>query len=161
MKLARPTGSVFSPVALLTAGEHSRGTFPGRPQEQGPHVHRVDLERRDDERRHGIAEQRRLFQDRRIRQTSASSEESIMINYGYVVYQAERTKSHAEQREADAQLGELAAAFAQLLHPLTRTVRAWRRQPGPGPTAGPCLPAEDAACAHGLVAQTTSPGLLI
>ena len=61
-----------------------------------------------------------------------------MLNYGYLVYQAQRTKTQAEQRETDAQLGQLCAAFAQLLRPLTKPARltlpgvplaAW---PGPG-----------------------------
>jgi hypothetical protein len=46
-----------------------------------------------------------------------------MINYGYLVYQAERTKTQAEQRETDVQLGQLSAAFAQLLRPLTKPAR--------------------------------------
>ena len=53
-----------------------------------------------------------------------------MLNYGYLVYQAERTKTQPEQRETDAQLGQLSAAFAQLLRPLTKPARALRRQPG-------------------------------
>ena len=36
------------------------------------------------------------------------------MNISYLLYQAERTRSAAEQREADAQAGEIAAAFAQL-----------------------------------------------
>ena len=53
-----------------------------------------------------------------------------MLNYGYLVYQAERTKTQAEQGETDAQLGQLSAAFARLLRPLTKPARALRRQPG-------------------------------
>jgi hypothetical protein len=36
------------------------------------------------------------------------------MNISYLLYQAERTRSAAEQREADAQAGELAAAIAGL-----------------------------------------------
>jgi hypothetical protein len=46
-----------------------------------------------------------------------------MLNYGYLVYQAERTKTQPEQRETDAQLGQLSAAFAQLLRLLTKPAR--------------------------------------
>ena len=53
-----------------------------------------------------------------------------MLNYGYLTYQAERTMTTAEQRETDAQLGRLSAAFAQLLRPLTKPARAPGRQPG-------------------------------
>ena len=53
-----------------------------------------------------------------------------MLNYGYLTYQAERAKTQTEQREADAQLGRLSAAFAQVLRPLTKPARTLRRQPG-------------------------------
>jgi len=36
------------------------------------------------------------------------------MNISYLLYQAERPRSAAEQREADVQAGELAAAFARL-----------------------------------------------
>ena len=36
------------------------------------------------------------------------------MNISYMLYQAERTRSAAEQREVDAQAGELAAAVAGL-----------------------------------------------
>ena len=36
------------------------------------------------------------------------------MNISYLIYQAERTRSAAEQREADAQAGEFAAAIARL-----------------------------------------------
>jgi len=54
-----------------------------------------------------------------------------MLNYGYLGYQAERPKSRAEQREADAQVGQLFAALAQLLCVLAKPVRALRRQSVP------------------------------
>src|SRR5258708_32734684 len=58
-----------------------------------------------------------------------------MFNYGYMCYQAERAKTQAEQREADAHLGLLFAALAQLLGSLAKPVRALRRQSGTGPSA--------------------------
>jgi hypothetical protein len=58
-----------------------------------------------------------------------------MFNYGYTCYQAERAKTQAEQRAADAQLGQLFAALAQLLGSLAKPVRALRRQSGTGPLA--------------------------
>ena len=55
-----------------------------------------------------------------------------MLNYGYLIYQAERTKTQPEQRETDAQLGQLSGAFAQLLRLLTKPARRWL----PGPHTG-------------------------
>ena len=52
-----------------------------------------------------------------------------MLSYAYLGYQAERPKSRAEQREADAQLGQLFAALGQLLCVLAKPVRALRRLP--------------------------------
>lgn len=46
-----------------------------------------------------------------------------MLTYGYLIYQAERVKTQPEQRETDAQLGQLSAAFARLLRPLTKPAR--------------------------------------
>ena len=74
-----------------------------------------------------------------------------MLNYGYLTYQAERTMTQAEQRETDAQLGRLSAAFAQLLRPLTKPARALRPQPGTGdPGLRPCMPADNVSCLPGL-----------
>lgn len=67
-----------------------------------------------------------------------------MFNYGYLTYQAERAKPPAEQREADAQLGRLSAAFAQLLRPLTKSARTLHRHPGTG--LRPCIPADNGGC---------------
>ena len=39
------------------------------------------------------------------------------MNLGYLISQAERTPSRAEQHAADAQRGELARALSGLLHP--------------------------------------------
>jgi hypothetical protein len=58
-----------------------------------------------------------------------------MLNYGYTCYQAERAKTQADQREADAQLGQLFAAVARLPGSVARPVRALRRQSGTGPPA--------------------------
>jgi hypothetical protein len=43
--------------------------------------------------------------------------------YGYATYQAERTRTVAEQREADAELGRLAAALLRRLHSLASPAR--------------------------------------
>jgi hypothetical protein len=45
-----------------------------------------------------------------------------MFNYGYMCYQAERAKTQAEQRDADAQLGQLFAEIAQLRHTSIKAV---------------------------------------
>jgi hypothetical protein len=74
-----------------------------------------------------------------------------MLNYGYLTYQAERAKTQAEQRETDVHLGQLSAAFAQLLRPATKPARALRRQPGTGkPGLRPCMPADNLSCLPGL-----------
>jgi hypothetical protein len=66
-----------------------------------------------------------------------------MSYYGYLLYEAERTRSPAEQRAADALLGQRSAtALARLLRSLARPARALRRQPGTSlPTQRACLPA--------------------
>jgi hypothetical protein len=75
----------------------------------------------------------------------------VMLNYGYLTYQAERTLTQAEQRETDAQLGRLSAAFAQLLRLLTKPARALRRQPGTDqPGLRPCMPADNLSYLPGL-----------
>ena len=74
-----------------------------------------------------------------------------MLNYGYLTYQAERTMTQAEQRETDAQLGRLSAAFAQLLRLLTKPARALRPQPGTDqPGLRPCMPADNLSYLPGL-----------
>jgi len=50
-----------------------------------------------------------------------------MVNSYYPIYQAERGKTAAEIRRAEAQLGGLAAAFGQLGSPLAARVRTVRR----------------------------------
>lgn len=53
-----------------------------------------------------------------------------MPYYGYLLYQAERAKAPAEQREADAQLGRFFAALPRLRRSPTRPERGLRRDPG-------------------------------
>ena len=66
-----------------------------------------------------------------------------MPYYGYVLHEAERTRSPAEQRAADALLGQHSAALAQLFRSLARPSRALRRQPGTSlPARRVCLPAD-------------------
>lgn len=64
------------------------------------------------------------------------------MNFGYTLYQAERTMSRAEQRAVDTRRGELAAALSRLLRR--------NRQPGPVTTAAthPAVP----GCACALIA---------
>jgi hypothetical protein len=65
-----------------------------------------------------------------------------MPYYGYMRYEAERTRSPAEQRAADALLGQRSAALARLLRSLARPARALRRQSGTSlPVRQACLPA--------------------
>jgi hypothetical protein len=54
------------------------------------------------------------------------------MNISYLIYQAERPRSVAEQREADMQAGELAAAFAQLGRAGRRAVSRRRETGGRG-----------------------------
>lgn len=44
------------------------------------------------------------------------------MNISYLIYQAERPRSTAEQREADVRAGELAAAFGRIGRSLRRSV---------------------------------------
>ena len=75
-----------------------------------------------------------------------------MVNSYYGIYQAERSKTTAEIRAADAQLGELATALgglatelgqlgSVLAAPARALRRSLRRQP---PAACPAAPAPDA-----------------
>jgi hypothetical protein len=48
------------------------------------------------------------------------------MNTGYLIYQAERTRSAAEQREVDATHAELAASLTRLWHSLTAPLRSRR-----------------------------------
>jgi hypothetical protein len=56
------------------------------------------------------------------------------MNISYLIYEAERTRSVAEQREADVRAGEMAAAFARLGRSLRHQVTGkqntrWGGQP--------------------------------
>jgi hypothetical protein len=51
-----------------------------------------------------------------------------MPDFGYMVYQAERVKSPAEQRQVDADLGQRAAAVSRLWLSFARVGRALRRR---------------------------------
>jgi hypothetical protein len=53
----------------------------------------------------------------------------LYYGYGYQVHQAERVMNRAEQRDADAQLGQLSAAVGRWARSLGRPVRAMRREP--------------------------------
>jgi hypothetical protein len=65
----------------------------------------------------------------------------MMVNSYYGIYQAERGKTAAEIRAADAQLGGLAAAFGRLGSALAAPVRAVRESlRGQRPAACPAAP---------------------
>jgi hypothetical protein len=49
------------------------------------------------------------------------------MNTGYLIYQAERPRSAAEQRQADIAHAELARAVSRCWHALTAPLRALRR----------------------------------
>ena len=65
------------------------------------------------------------------------------MNTGYLIYQAERPMSSAEQRRVDASRAELAASLTRLGHRLTapmRFVRRTRHQPVPSVPLVPSVP---------------------
>ena len=73
---------------------------------------------------------------------------------GYLIYQAERTKSPAEQREIDMSNARLAAGIGRLWRAITAPVRgmaaplrSWRAArrtaDGAAPPAGGCWPASE------------------
>jgi hypothetical protein len=47
------------------------------------------------------------------------------MNTGYLIYQAERPRSAAEQRQTDIAHAELARAVSRRWHALTAPLRAW------------------------------------
>lgn len=56
------------------------------------------------------------------------------MNISYLIYEAERPRSMAEQREADVRAGEMAASFARLGRSLRHSVTGkqtarWQGQP--------------------------------
>ena len=55
-----------------------------------------------------------------------------MPYHGYLLYQAERVWTPAEQRSADARLGRRAAALAHVFRSIARPARAPRRQTATG-----------------------------
>jgi hypothetical protein len=57
--------------------------------------------------------------------------------YGYALYQADRTRTTAEQREVDAQLGRMSAALLRRLHSLAVPARVLLRRAGPSRTGRP------------------------
>lgn len=70
----------------------------------------------------------------------------MIFNYGYLLHEAERTRTQAEQRQADALAGEIAAAAAKRAESLTRlwtslaaSARARGRTAIPGRAAGPAM----------------------
>jgi hypothetical protein len=68
----------------------------------------------------------------------------MMVNSYYGIYQAERGKTAAEIRAADAEIGGLAAELGQLSSALAasaRVVRRLRRRQRP---AAPCMAGPDA-----------------
>jgi len=66
-----------------------------------------------------------------------------MVNSYYSIYQAERGKTEAEIRAADAQLGRLAAGLGQLGSAFAAPVRTVRR-PLRRPRGAACPAASDA-----------------
>ena len=94
-----------------------------------------------------------------------------MINYGYLLHEAERTRNQAEQRQADALVGQTAAAVARRAHSVTRlwmslaaSVRARGRAAIPGPTAGAsnaCPPIAAVSCQASAVVSPTCSRLAI
>lgn len=82
-----------------------------------------------------------------------------MLNYGYLGYQAERVKTQAEQRDTDAQLGQLCAALAESLRSLAKPVRALRRLSGMASPACQRVgkPAAEAICHSALRQEIATP----
>jgi hypothetical protein len=66
--------------------------------------------------------------------------EAMMINSYYPIYQAERGKTAAEIRAADAQSGGLAAGLGQLGSALAAPARTVRRSLRRPRAAGPAAP---------------------
>jgi hypothetical protein len=64
------------------------------------------------------------------------------MNISYLIYQAERRRSSAEQREADVRAGELAAVVTRLgrslRHPVTGNQDARREGQRPARATVPC-----------------------
>lgn len=70
----------------------------------------------------------------------------MINNYGYLLHEAERVKTRAEQHQADALVGHIAAAVAKpagsftgLWNALAASARARRHTTIPGRPAGPAM----------------------
>jgi hypothetical protein len=59
--------------------------------------------------------------------TGDNQKRGSTMTYGYAIYQADRTPTAAEQREADARLGRAAAAIRRLSRLPGSSARARRR----------------------------------
>ena len=62
------------------------------------------------------------------------------MNTGYLIYQAERTRTAAEQREVDVAHAELAASLTRLWRALAAPLRSRRRGPARAPSRRPPQP---------------------
>jgi hypothetical protein len=81
------------------------------------------------------------------------------MNTGYLIYQAERPRSAAEQRQADIAHAELARAVSRGWHTLTaplRALRQGRRQRGLPPGLAPEYQAAEGLATEGLAAECLS-----
>ena len=93
------------------------------------------------------------------------------MNTGYLIYQAERIRSAAEQREVDATHAELAASLTRLWHSIAAPLRSRRGEPArstapdaelpdpipPGLTATMEHRGRWGACRVSLLARASSP----
>jgi hypothetical protein len=84
------------------------------------------------------------------------------MNTGYLIYQAERPRSAAEQRQADIAHAELARAVSRGWHTLTAPLRALRarrqgrHQPGLAPRLAPEYQAAEGLATDGLATECLS-----
>jgi hypothetical protein len=77
------------------------------------------------------------------------------MNTGYLIYQAERPRSAAEQRQTDIAHAELARAVSRRWHALTAPLRA-RRLAGRQPGLPARYPATDYSAAECLATECLS-----
>jgi hypothetical protein len=94
----------------------------------------------------------------------------MVNNYGYLLHEAERTRNQAEQRQADALMGQIAAAATRRADSVTRlwmslaaSVRARGRAAIPARLPGQqsCPPMAAASCQAGAVVSPTRSRLAI
>ena len=78
------------------------------------------------------------------------------MNTGYLIYQAERTRSAAEQREADRSSAQLAASIGRMWRALTAPVRSRRARGSRG--SRPAGLAGNAGRVRALGAEPIAPG---